>query len=47
MSGHLATERAGGAAEDRKRPLGQDPRPRHLQVILGPFDYYQRNQCGY
>lgn len=39
MSGHLATERAGGAAEDRKRPLGQDPRPRHLQIFFSRIDF--------
>jgi len=33
MTAHSAIKRAGGATEDRKRPLSQDPRPRHLQII--------------
>lgn len=39
MTAHSAIERAGGAAEDRKRPLGQDPRPRHVQSFFPRFDF--------
>lgn len=38
MNGHRTAERAGGAVEDQKRPLGQDPRPRHVQSFSPRFD---------
>lgn len=39
MTAHSAIKRAGGATEDRKRPLGQDPRPQHVQSFFPRFDF--------